>query len=244
MADGTLLPDGRLTKLSSKANTADDEPPVSSFLPRTPPTTPPTKLERLQRALALACRLVVAYLHKNVYKRLPRPLRRLGYKAYRAVARLPIANFYAYMAKADRPLLMATLFVNYGLPLLLEMTPWYLSRRLLSKHLRDTRNAIQHSLLTAGGGTVGGGGGGGIVAGGAGVAAAMRGGIVRSAALTSSTNSTASTPMIGGNRLVSYILMTMVFAAVDTVEQTLRARVSLANRMLVKRMLVGRKGQE
>ncbi len=52
-----------------------------------------------------------------------------------------------YMYKTNRPVLFWTLFVNYGLPYILEKLPWYLSQRLLAKEARDTRNALQHSLV-------------------------------------------------------------------------------------------------
>jgi hypothetical protein len=60
---------------------------------------------------------------------------------------LPIADFYLYMWKNDRLLLFNTLFVNYTLPVILEAMPWFLSRSKLSKHLRDTRNTIQHAMI-------------------------------------------------------------------------------------------------
>lgn len=61
--------------------------------------------------------------------------------------RLPIAEFYAYMWDTNKPLLASTLFVNYLLPVLLEALPWYLSRRKLSKRLRDDRNTLQHRMI-------------------------------------------------------------------------------------------------
>lgn len=81
---------------------------------------------------------------------------------YVRVRRLPIYEFYAYMWATNRPLLASTVFVNYLLPLILEglffflslsltvcysAMPWYLSRRKISKKLRDDRNTIQYRLI-------------------------------------------------------------------------------------------------
>ena len=65
------------------------------------------------------------------------------------VARLPIVSFYAYVWHRSPVLLATTLFVNFVLPILLEALPWYLSRRHLSKLLRDSKNSIQHRLISS-----------------------------------------------------------------------------------------------
>lgn len=56
-------------------------------------------------------------------------------------------EYYSYLWKNDRKLLLSTLFVNYGLPVVMESLPWYLTRSSLSKKLRDTRNALQHDVV-------------------------------------------------------------------------------------------------
>ena len=63
------------------------------------------------------------------------------------LTRLPIVSFYSYVYHKSPTLLASTLFVNFALPILLESLPWYLSRRHLSKLLRDSKNAIQHKLI-------------------------------------------------------------------------------------------------
>ena len=63
--------------------------------------------------------------------------------------RLPIVSFYSYVYHKSPTLLASTLFVNFLLPILLESLPWYLSRRHLSKLLRDNKNAIQHKLISS-----------------------------------------------------------------------------------------------
>ena len=63
------------------------------------------------------------------------------------LTRLPIVSFYSYVYHKSPALLVSTLFVNFVLPILLEALPWYLSRRHLSKLLRDSKNAIQHKLI-------------------------------------------------------------------------------------------------
>ena len=61
---------------------------------------------------------------------------------------LPISTFYLYLWRVAPNLLIETLFVNYLFPVILESLPVYLSRRHLSKALRETRNNIQHRLIT------------------------------------------------------------------------------------------------
>ena len=65
------------------------------------------------------------------------------------LTRLPIVSFYAYVYQKSPALLASTLFVNFVLPILLESLPWYLSRRHLSKLLRDNKNAVQHKLISS-----------------------------------------------------------------------------------------------
>ena len=65
------------------------------------------------------------------------------------LTRLPIVSFYAYVYHKSPALLASTLLVNFALPIVLESLPWYLSRRHLSKLLRDNKNAIQHKLISS-----------------------------------------------------------------------------------------------
>ena len=68
---------------------------------------------------------------------------------YIHASRLPIVDYYRYLLHTSPVLLGCTLGVNWLLPVLLEALPWYLSRRQLSKLLRDSRNAIQHRLISS-----------------------------------------------------------------------------------------------
>ena len=117
-------------------------------------------------------------------------------KVYYHIRKLPITEFYIYMFRVDKHLFMSTIFVNYGLPLLVETLPWYLSRRKLSKELREGRNSIQHRLLLGG--------------------------------------------QYDRSNLISFVILSCVYAVLYTVEQTARTRVMLANRLVVKRLVMER----
>jgi len=75
----------------------------------------------------------------------------LAYPLYRRVftriRELPIVEFYVYMWRVDPGLFVRTMFANYGLPVLMEALPWYVSRRQLTKILRESRNSISHRLV-------------------------------------------------------------------------------------------------
>jgi len=109
---------------------------------------------------------------------------------------LPIADFYVYMWRTDPALLLNSMFVNYALPVLMEALPWYLSRRKISKILRESRNSISHRLVA---------------------------------------NEPFSDAAIG-----SFMGLSIVYALVQTIEQVLRTRVLLANRLLIKRLVLER----
>lgn len=142
---------------------------------------PPGAWQRLQLALA--------WLRSRA--------QRLGSRAFAVVRALPVVEFYVYMGHTNPRLLANTLFVNYALPALLELMPWYLSLRKLSKELRESKNVIEHSVISG------------------------RGGL--------------SLWQVGG-----FIAMTVVYASIQTLEQILRNRVDLENRLTLKRLIMER----
>ncbi len=124
----------------------------------------------------------------------------LAYPLYRSlftrIRTLPIVEFYIYMWRVDPTLFANTMFANYGLPMLMEALPWYVSRRQLSKILRESRNSISHRLVA---------------------------------------NEKFSDSAIG-----SFVGLSIVYALVQTLEQVVRTRVLLANRLLIKRLVLER----
>jgi ABC-type multidrug transport system fused ATPase/permease subunit len=157
-------------------------------------------------AVPAALRRVVARLHATTSnaaaaagQRIHQALitRSLLYQScFSRVRALPITEFYLYMWRVDPALFVNTMFVNYGLPVLMEAAPWYLSRRKISRLLRESRNSITHRLVA---------------------------------------NEAFSDTAIG-----SFVLFSLVYALVQTVEQVLRTRVLLANRLLIKRLVLER----
>ena len=81
-------------------------------------------------------------IHHSLIKRSP-----LYQTCFSRVRALPITEFYLYMWRIDPALFVNTMFVNYGLPVLMEAAPWYLSRRKISRLLRESRNSITHRLV-------------------------------------------------------------------------------------------------
>eukprot|EP01103_Thecamoeba_quadrilineata_P016558 TRINITY_DN5561_c0_g2_i3.p1 TRINITY_DN5561_c0_g2~~TRINITY_DN5561_c0_g2_i3.p1 ORF type:complete len:120 (+),score=10.51 TRINITY_DN5561_c0_g2_i3:27-386(+) len=61
---------------------------------------------------------------------------------------LPIVIFYMYLWKNNRALLFKTTFVSYLLPLLLEISPWFLSPRKAGSILRLHRIKLTHNMTT------------------------------------------------------------------------------------------------
>ncbi len=74
--------------------------------------------------------------------------------------------------------------------------PWYLSRRQISRLLRESRNSITHRLV---GGEA-----------------------------------------FGDAAIGAFVAFSVVYAVVQTVEQVMRTRVMLANRLLIKRLVLER----
>lgn len=62
---------------------------------------------------------------------------------------LPITIFYKYLWEKNRILLAKTLVVSYILPIILEILPWYVSRRKIGNYLRARRVKINHNMVTA-----------------------------------------------------------------------------------------------
>ena len=148
-------------------------------------------LQKIQEVIAHATNII---LHKTHVQLLHSST--LYTNLYTRIRALPITEFYLYMWRIDPGLFCNTMFVNYGLPILMEAMPWYLSRRKISRLLRESRNSITHRLVA---------------------------------------NEAFSDTAIG-----NFVLFSLVFALVQTIEQVLRTRVLLANRLLIKRLVLER----
>jgi hypothetical protein len=61
---------------------------------------------------------------------------------------LPITIFYKYLWEKNRRLLVKTVLVSYVLPVILELLPWYASRRKIGNYLRARRVKINHNMVT------------------------------------------------------------------------------------------------
>lgn len=61
---------------------------------------------------------------------------------------LPITIFYKYLWEKNRKLLAKTMVVSYVLPIILEILPWYASRRKIGNYLRARRVKINHNMVT------------------------------------------------------------------------------------------------
>ena len=70
-------------------------------------------------------------------------------RASRYVRATPIFQFYSYLYHRRPRLLLASILVNYALPIAMEALPWFLSLRKLASALRSTRNALQHDVVAA-----------------------------------------------------------------------------------------------
>lgn len=115
---------------------------------------------------------------------------------HRRIANIPLFIFYRYLWRRDKPLLLATFFVNYFLPIILELLPWYFSKRKLYNHIRGARINIQHNMATGG---------------------------------------EFSAPLV-----VNFAATTLWHALMDAFLRQLNTRVQLANRFVVRRMVMER----
>eukprot|EP01113_Clastostelium_recurvatum_P036157 TRINITY_DN5120_c0_g1_i4.p1 TRINITY_DN5120_c0_g1~~TRINITY_DN5120_c0_g1_i4.p1 ORF type:complete len:984 (+),score=190.33 TRINITY_DN5120_c0_g1_i4:65-3016(+) len=95
------------------------EPPVS---PPPPPPLPPSSLAQRIRAL-----IISIYTRAN---------------------NLPITIFYKYLWVNNKRLLVKSLAVYYILPILLEMLPWWASRRKIGNFLRESKVKLNHNMVT------------------------------------------------------------------------------------------------
>lgn len=62
--------------------------------------------------------------------------------------KLPIVVFYRYMWEKNKPLLFRTIFFNYVLQFVLELLPWWASRRKVGNKLRTSRIKLNHNMVT------------------------------------------------------------------------------------------------
>jgi ABC-type multidrug transport system fused ATPase/permease subunit len=62
--------------------------------------------------------------------------------------KLPIIVFYRYMWENNKPLLFRTVFFNYVLQFVLELLPWWASRRKVGNKLRTSRIKLNHNMVT------------------------------------------------------------------------------------------------
>ncbi|ELR12905.1 ABC transporter, ATPbinding domain containing protein [Acanthamoeba castellanii str. Neff] len=75
--------------------------------------------------------------------------RRLWASVVKRLNGLPIIIFYRYLYENNKPLLAQGLTVNYLLPMVLEILPfWWLSSRKLGNRLRKTRIKLNHNMAT------------------------------------------------------------------------------------------------
>lgn len=61
---------------------------------------------------------------------------------------MPITIFYKYLWEKNRRLLGKTLVCSYVLPIIIEILPWYASRRKIGNYLRARRVKINHNMVT------------------------------------------------------------------------------------------------
>ena len=115
---------------------------------------------------------------------------------YIRFSRLPIVEFYTFLYRTSPLLFAGTLFTNWVLPMVLEALPWYLSRRALSKLLRDSKNAIQHRLISA--------------------------------------------DPFPPSSLAAFAAMSLMYSLLHTLEELLRTRLLLLNRLVVRRLVMER----
>lgn len=62
--------------------------------------------------------------------------------------KLPIVIFYKYMWENNRMLLIKTIFFNYVFQFILEVLPWWFSRRKVGNKLRSARIKLNHNMVT------------------------------------------------------------------------------------------------
>ena len=115
---------------------------------------------------------------------------------YGRLSQLPVVEFYAHLYRTSPVLFFSTLFTNWLLPIVLEALPWYLSRRALSKLLRDSRNAIQHRLISA--------------------------------------------DPFPPSSLLAFATMSLMYSLLHTLEELLRSRLLLLNRLVIRRLVMER----
>ncbi|KAF2069864.1 hypothetical protein CYY_008817 [Polysphondylium violaceum] len=63
---------------------------------------------------------------------------------------LPITVFYKYLWLRNKTLLFKTITVHYIIPIILELMPWYASKRKIGNYLRTSRVEITHLMSTNG----------------------------------------------------------------------------------------------
>ena len=112
------------------------------------------------------------------------------------LSQFPIVQFYIYLYRTAPFLCVASGFVSFVLPIVLEALPWYLSRRQLAKILRESKNAIQHRLI-------------------------------------------ANHPF-SSSSLFAFTLFSLIYSLLTTAEELLRTRLLLANRLIIKRLMMER----
>ena len=115
-------------------------------------------------------------------------------KFYANLSQFPIVQFYKYMYQYKKTLFYLTLFSNYGLPILIELLPWYLNRGKLSSYLRKTRNNINHRMISG-----------------------------QSFLLSN---------------LFKWLCYSIFYTILVTGENMLQSRVNLANRLVIKRLII------
>ena len=166
--------------------------PPSLVLPSLPSDPPPVPIPPLRPSPPLA-ELLAASLPTNPPPPwLPHSLRSL----YLRLSHLPIVEFYQFLYRTSPLLFASTLFTNWLLPVVLEALPWYLSRRALSKLLRDSKNAIQHRLINA--------------------------------------------DPFPPSTLFAFASMSLMYSLLHTVEDLLRTRLLLLNRLVIRRLVMER----
>ncbi|KAM9967374.1 hypothetical protein ACTFIW_001458 [Dictyostelium discoideum] len=63
---------------------------------------------------------------------------------------MPISVFYRYLWLRNKTLLFKTIAVHYIIPLIIELLPWYASKRKIGNYLRTSRVEITHTMSTNG----------------------------------------------------------------------------------------------
>lgn len=129
------------------------------------------------------------------------------------------------MWQTNRKLFLQTVTLNYVWPLAAEMMPWFLNQRLLAKHLRDQRNMIQHRLIAGS------------------LRSVHRIPGAREALLGQGrTLSKIGAPgqLPSPSVMMLHVVWSILYACIQTAEQWTRTRLLLANRFVVKRLIMQR----